>query len=108
MPAKQAYLGKSLADWARWTGVQIKFPPSAFPVNSVKLMRGCLVLDATGQLPAFAKAGFEAYTGRAVTLLPSCTPTTTFSPSPSTCFISKPRFTGWASSIATSRARTAR
>ncbi|RCW76468.1 2-hydroxychromene-2-carboxylate isomerase [Pseudorhodoferax soli] len=59
--AKQAYLGKSLADWARWTGVQIKFPPSAFPVNSVKLMRGCLVLGATGQLPAFAKAGFEAY-----------------------------------------------
>lgn len=61
VPAKQAYLGKSLADWARWTGVQIRFPPSVFPVNSVKLMRGCLVLDGTGQLPAFAKAGFEAY-----------------------------------------------
>lgn len=61
VPAKQAYLGKSLADWARWTGVQIQFPPSVFPVNSVKLMRGCLALDSTGQLPAFAKAGFEAY-----------------------------------------------
>nr|WP_145544966.1 2-hydroxychromene-2-carboxylate isomerase [Variovorax boronicumulans] len=61
VPAKQAYLGKSLQDWARWTGVQIKFPPTVFPVNSVKLMRGCLVLDGTGQLPAFAKAGFEAY-----------------------------------------------
>ena len=61
VPSKQAYLGKSLADWARWTGVQIKFPPTVFPVNSVKLMRGCLVLDGTGQLPAFAKAGFEAY-----------------------------------------------
>lgn len=61
VPAKQAYLGKSLADWARWTGVQIRFPPSVFPVNSVKLMRGCLVLDGTGQLPAFAQAGFEAY-----------------------------------------------
>ncbi|HVR51551.1 MAG TPA: 2-hydroxychromene-2-carboxylate isomerase [Pseudorhodoferax sp.] len=61
VPAKQAYLGKSLADWARWTGVDIQFPPSVFPVNSVKLMRGCLVLDASGHLPAFAKAGFEAY-----------------------------------------------
>jgi 2-hydroxychromene-2-carboxylate isomerase len=61
VPAKQAYLGKSLADWARWTGVQIHFPPKVFPVNSVKLMRGCLVLDAQGRLPAFAKAGFEAY-----------------------------------------------
>lgn len=61
VPSKQAYLGKSLADWARWTGVQIKFPPTVFPVNSVKLMRGCLVLDESGQLPAFAKAGFEAY-----------------------------------------------
>lgn len=61
VPAKQAYLGKSLADWARWTGVQINFPPKVFPVNSVKLMRGCLVLDAQGRLPAFAKAGFEAY-----------------------------------------------
>ncbi len=61
VPSKQAYLGKSLADWARWTGVQINFPPTVFPVNSVKLMRGCLVLDAQGQLPAFAKAGFEAY-----------------------------------------------
>lgn len=61
VPAKQAYLGKSLADWARWTGVQIHFPPKVFPVNSVKLMRGCLVLDAQGRLPAFAKVGFEAY-----------------------------------------------
>ncbi|MGC3985003.1 MAG: 2-hydroxychromene-2-carboxylate isomerase [Pseudorhodoferax sp.] len=61
VPAKQAYLGKSLADWARWTGVQVKFPPTVFPVNSVKLMRGCLVLDGSGQLPAFAQAGFEAY-----------------------------------------------
>ncbi|CAN7749145.1 2-hydroxychromene-2-carboxylate isomerase [Pseudorhodoferax sp. LjRoot39] len=61
VPAKQAYLGKSLTDWARWTGVQVNFPPKVFPVNSVKVMRGCLVLDGSGQLPAFAKAAFEAY-----------------------------------------------
>lgn len=61
VPAKQAYLGKSLADWARWSGVEIRFPPKVFPVNSVKVMRGCLVADAQGQLPAFARAAFEAY-----------------------------------------------
>lgn len=61
VPAKQAYLGKSLADWARWSGVEIRFPPSTFPVNSVKVMRGCLVLDGEGKLPAFARAAFEAY-----------------------------------------------
>ncbi|KQP39850.1 2-hydroxychromene-2-carboxylate isomerase [Pseudorhodoferax sp. Leaf274] len=61
VPAKQAYLGKSLADWARWTGVQVNFPPKVFPVNSVKVMRGCLVLDGEGKLPAFARAAFEAY-----------------------------------------------
>ena len=61
VPAKQAYLGKSLADWARWSGLTIRFPPSVFPVNSVKVMRGCLVADAQGQLPAFARAAFEAY-----------------------------------------------
>ncbi|KQP13139.1 2-hydroxychromene-2-carboxylate isomerase [Pseudorhodoferax sp. Leaf267] len=61
VPAKQAYLGKSLKDWARWTGVEVNFPPTVFPVNSVKVMRGCLVADAQGQLPAFARAAFEAY-----------------------------------------------
>lgn len=61
VPAKQAYLGKSLANWARWSSVEIKFPPSTFPVNSVKVMRGCLVLDGEGKLPAFARAAFEAY-----------------------------------------------
>ncbi len=62
VPAKQAYLGKSLADWARWSGVRLgRFPPSVFPVNSVKVMRACLVLDAQGRLPAFAREAFEAY-----------------------------------------------
>lgn len=61
VPAKLAYLGKSLTDWARWSGLQVKFPPSVFPVNSVKVMRGCLVADEQGRLPAFARAAFEAY-----------------------------------------------
>ena len=45
VPAKQAYHRKDLADWARHCGVEILFPPSVFPVNSVKAMRGCLWLD---------------------------------------------------------------
>ena len=60
-PAKQAYLRKDLADWARHTGLRIVFPPSVFPVNSVKAMRGCIVLDPEGRLVPFASAVFEAY-----------------------------------------------
>lgn len=62
VPAKQAYLRKDLQDWARRGGVKILFPPSVFPVNSVKAMRGCLWLEQQGRsmLP-FAEAVFEAY-----------------------------------------------
>jgi 2-hydroxychromene-2-carboxylate isomerase len=61
VPAKQAYLRKDLQDWARQAGVAIKFPPSVFPVNSVKAMRGCILLDGQGKLVPFASAVFEAY-----------------------------------------------
>jgi 2-hydroxychromene-2-carboxylate isomerase len=61
VPAKQAYLRKDLQDWARQAGVTIKFPPSVFPVNSVKAMRGCILLDGQGKLVPFAEAVFEAY-----------------------------------------------
>lgn len=61
VPAKQAYLRKDLQDWARQAGVAIRFPPSVFPVNSVKAMRGCILLEAQGKLVPFAEATFEAY-----------------------------------------------
>jgi 2-hydroxychromene-2-carboxylate isomerase len=60
-PAKQAYLKKDLADWARQASLAIRFPPSVFPVNSVKAMRGCLHLAQQGLLVPFATAVFEAY-----------------------------------------------
>lgn len=63
-PGKQRYLVKDLNDWARHAGLIIRFPPRVFPVNSVKAMRACLVFDAQGTLPAFARAAFEAYWGR--------------------------------------------
>jgi 2-hydroxychromene-2-carboxylate isomerase len=61
VPAKQAYMLKDLADWARVAGLTIRFPPSVFPVNSVKAMRGCLWLEPHGLLVPFAESVFEAY-----------------------------------------------
>lgn len=63
VPAKQRYLVKDLGDWARLSGLDIRFPPSVFPVNSVKVMRACLVLDARGALVPFARAAFRRYWG---------------------------------------------
>jgi 2-hydroxychromene-2-carboxylate isomerase len=64
VPAKQAYMRKDLHDWARHAGLEIRFPPSVFPVNSVKAMRGCLWLEPRGLLLPFARGVFEAYWSR--------------------------------------------
>ena len=61
VPAKRDYMLKDLQDWARDAGLQIRFPPSVFPVNSVKAMRGCIVLAEQGRLVPFATEVFEAY-----------------------------------------------
>lgn len=65
--AKLNYQRKDLQDWARQAGLPIRMPPSVFPINSVKAMRGCVWLEARepqGQLVPFATAVFEAYWGR--------------------------------------------
>jgi 2-hydroxychromene-2-carboxylate isomerase len=64
VPVKARYSGKDLQDWARVAGLKIKMPPSVFPVNSVKAMRMCLVLEPQGKLVPFATAVFEAYWSR--------------------------------------------
>lgn len=61
VPVKAAYGRKNLGDWANWSGLEIRFPPSVFPVNSAKAMRACLLLDREGGLPAFARSAYEAY-----------------------------------------------
>jgi len=61
VPAKQAYQLKDMQDWARHSGLAIRFPPTVFPVNSVKAMRGCILLEPQGKLVPFAQAVFEAY-----------------------------------------------
>jgi 2-hydroxychromene-2-carboxylate isomerase len=63
VPAKARYMLKDLQDWARAAGLQIKMPPTVFPVNSVKVMRACIVLEPQGKLIDFARAAFEAYWG---------------------------------------------
>jgi len=63
VPAKQRYSKKDMQDWARSAGLKIKMPPTVFPVNSVKAMRGCILLDKEGKLLPFATACFEAYWG---------------------------------------------
>ncbi len=63
IPVKQRYMLKDLDDWARSAGLKIKMPPSVFPVNSVKAMRGCLLLAGDDKLVPFATAVFETYWG---------------------------------------------
>lgn len=59
VPAKARYMLKDLQDWARLQGLSITFPPRIFPVNSVKVMRGCCWLGQ--DCVAFARAAFRAY-----------------------------------------------
>lgn len=62
-PVKMRYYLKDMADWAREAGIAIGQPP-VFPVNSVKVMRGCFVAEEAGVLVPYARALFEAYWGR--------------------------------------------
>jgi len=64
VPAKAAYMLKDLQDWARLSGLKIIMPPSVFPVNSVKVMRACILLQPLDKLVPFATAAFEAYWSR--------------------------------------------
>lgn len=63
VPAKAAYARKDIQDWARAAGLTINMPPTVFPVNSVKAMRGCVWLSKQGNMVPFATACFEAYWG---------------------------------------------
>ncbi|MBS0315698.1 MAG: 2-hydroxychromene-2-carboxylate isomerase [Proteobacteria bacterium] len=58
---KYRYMLKDLQDWAHASGLKIAMPPTVFPVNSVRAMRGCLWLAPQDKLVAFATAVFEAY-----------------------------------------------
>lgn len=61
IPAKAAYMRKDLQDWAGHAGLTIRFPQAVFPVNSVKAMRGAIVMAELGLQVRYARAVFEAY-----------------------------------------------
>jgi len=61
VPAKDAYLAKDLRDWARFSGLDIRWKPSIFPINSVRAMRGCIVAGQQDRLVQHARLVFEAY-----------------------------------------------
>lgn len=63
VPAKARYLKKDLADWAAYYGIAIRFPPSVFPVNSVKSLRGALVALEHGRIGPYSREVFAAYWG---------------------------------------------
>ncbi|MGH7803101.1 MAG: 2-hydroxychromene-2-carboxylate isomerase, partial [Candidatus Binatia bacterium] len=55
------YMMKDLADWARSYGLEILFPPSVFPVNSVKSLRGALVALEHGKFREYSDEVFRRY-----------------------------------------------
>ncbi|HQT78462.1 MAG: 2-hydroxychromene-2-carboxylate isomerase [Rhodospirillales bacterium 20-64-7] len=59
--AKAAYGQKDQMDWARHLGIRMHYRPTVFPVNSVKAMRACIVLEPEGKLVPFARETFKAY-----------------------------------------------
>src|SRR3954453_3507020 len=61
IPAKTAYNKKDQQDWARYLGLTMHYRPTVFPVNSVKAMRACIVLEPEEKLVPFAGAVFKAY-----------------------------------------------
>ena len=63
--ARNRYLLKDVRDNAAAAGMKLVFPPTVFPVNSVKAMRGCLWIaqdaKAKAHYLAFVEAAFAAY-----------------------------------------------
>jgi len=63
VPPKVNYMHKDIVDWSNHYGIKIKMPPTVFPVNSVKAMRGCIIAEKEGKLVPYVKAVFESYWG---------------------------------------------
>ncbi|MGD0103853.1 MAG: 2-hydroxychromene-2-carboxylate isomerase [Rhodopila sp.] len=61
VPAKAAYAKKDQQDWARYLGLPTLYRPTVFPVNSVKAMRACIVLEPEDKLVRFAREAFKSY-----------------------------------------------
>ena len=62
-PRQSRYSAKDMQDWARLSGVAIKWPPTIFPVNSVRAMRGAFVAIEHDCLVPYSWSVFQAYWG---------------------------------------------
>jgi len=60
---KARYMAKDLRDWADFYALRLRFPPSVFPVNSVKSLRGALVALEHDKISPYSQAVFSAYWG---------------------------------------------
>jgi 2-hydroxychromene-2-carboxylate isomerase len=58
---KARYMAKDLKDWADFYALKLRFPPSVFPVNSVKSLRGALVALEHGKISEYSERVFAAY-----------------------------------------------
>jgi len=54
-------MAKDLQDWADLYALRLRFPPSVFPVNSVKSLRGALVALEHDKIAPYSQAVFSAY-----------------------------------------------
>ena len=63
VPAKARYMLKDLQAWAAYYELRIVFPPSVFPVNSVKALRAALVAIEHGKISDYSRRVFAAYFG---------------------------------------------
>jgi len=62
VPVRDAWMKKDMQDWARLAGLKILFPPSVFPVNSVKALRALLwAQSALGDQVKLARVFFQLY-----------------------------------------------
>jgi 2-hydroxychromene-2-carboxylate isomerase len=62
-PRQSTYSAKDMQDWARLSGIDIKWPPTIFPVKSVDAMRGAFVAMEHDLLVPYAWSVFRAYWG---------------------------------------------
>lgn len=63
------HAGKSLHDWAAWSGLKLDFPSRYHPAKSVTAMRmACVLEDDQPALVGFARAAFAAYFEQALNL----------------------------------------
>jgi 2-hydroxychromene-2-carboxylate isomerase len=60
VPAKAIYMLQDLGRWARRYGVPFTFNP-AFPINSLRIMRGAVAAQLAGVFPAYHAAMFKAF-----------------------------------------------